>query len=77
MPTYMPGSGPQRISECTYYFDYDAKFGWCWRSNTELLSSDSLAETVLKQILYLHEKVETGKVARREIGSRTAQSQWS
>ena len=74
---WMPGSGPQRISECTYCFDYDAKFGWCWRSDTELLSTDSLAETILKQILHFHEQVRTGKVVRREIGSRNTRSEWS
>jgi hypothetical protein len=69
--------GPQRISECTYFFDYDTKFGWCWRSNTELLDTDSLAETLLKQMLYFHEKVESGKVVRREMEGRRSRSQWS
>ena len=68
---FIPGAGPQRMSEDTYDFDYDAKFGWCWRSKTEMLSTDSLVETILKQMLLFHEKVESGKVARRELGDRT------
>jgi hypothetical protein len=70
-------SGPQIKSTSTYNFDYDAKFGWCWRSQEGLLSTDSLVETVLKQILNLHEKVDAGKVVRRVIGSGPTRSEWS
>jgi hypothetical protein len=63
---YIPGNGPQRNSERKYYFDYDAAFGWCWRSrDKKLLTTDSLVELILKQILDLHQKVDSGKITRR------------
>jgi hypothetical protein len=74
---YVPGNEPQRNSEHTYYFDYDASFGWCWRTDDgQLLNTDSLAESILKRILEFHAKVESGKVTRRH-QSRNIRSEWS
>ena len=63
---HIPGEEPQRISERTYYFDYNAALGWCWRADDgKLLNTDSLGELVLKQLLDLHRKVESGAVTRK------------
>lgn len=77
LQVHIPGFGPQIKSTCTYHFDYDAKFGWCWRSKEGLLSTDSLAETILKQVLNFHEKVEAGTVVRRDMGSGNVPTEWS
>jgi len=74
---HIPGNEPQRNSDRKYYFDYDAAFGWCWRSpDKQLLTTDSLAELVLKQILDLHGKVNSGKITRR-IHSPNPHTAWS
>jgi hypothetical protein len=62
---HIPGEEPQRLSEYTYSFDHDAATGWCWRSGKKLLTTEAVAELVLKQILETHNKVESGKVKRR------------
>jgi hypothetical protein len=73
---YIPGEEPQRISERTCYFDYDAALGWCWRCDGQLLDTESLGEMILKQILELHKKVELDKITpRRE--RRVRPSAWS
>jgi len=74
---HVPGNEPQRISKHTYYLDYDAALGWCWRTEDgQLLKTDSLGELILKEILELHKKVESGKVTRRH-RSRIPPSSWS
>jgi TIR domain len=75
---YIPGNEPQRHSERKYYFDYDAAFGWCWRSpDKKLLTTDSFSELLLKQILDLHQKVDSGTIARRTQSSKHHGTSWS
>jgi hypothetical protein len=72
---HIPGEEPQRLFERTYHFDYNAALGWCWRSDGQLLTTDSLAESILKEILELHGKVDSGKVTRKH-QSRVLPSSW-
>jgi hypothetical protein len=67
---HIPGEEPKRISDRKYYFDYDAALGWCWRSDEQLLTTDSLAELILKQILELHRQVESDTVPHRSLRER-------
>jgi hypothetical protein len=67
---HIPGEEPKRISDRTYYFDYDAALGWCWRSDRQLLTTDSLAESILKQILEIHGQVESDTVPLRGLRER-------
>jgi hypothetical protein len=67
---HIPGEEPKRISDRTIYFDYGAALGWCWRSDKQLLTTDSLAESILKQILEIHGQVESDTVPHRGLRER-------
>jgi hypothetical protein len=68
---YVPGYEPDCISTHEFRFDYNAALGWCWRlkasedSEHKLFTTAALSELVMKQIVELHEQVESGKVVRR------------
>jgi hypothetical protein len=67
---YTPSREPQRSSEQTFHFDYNAAFGWCWRegSKNEFLTSESLSELLMNKLLEAHQKVEAGGTPRRARG---------
>lgn len=76
---YLPGDGPQRISESAYRFDYNAAYGWCWREdkNGELFTAESLSELFLKALLETHRKIEVGEIARRRYAGGSRGTPWS
>ena len=76
---YLEGP-PQKISEIVFHFDYNAGYGWCWRSDDgkeRLLTTDALADFLMRMLLQAHQDVESGKVKRRQASRTRAASQWS
>ncbi len=67
---FLPREGPRVISKKEFYFDYDTACGWCWRSRERdskntLLTTPSLAESLIKRVFDLHERFKAGKITRR------------
>jgi len=63
---YLPGDGPQQVATTTYFFDYDAAYGWCWRDEKgEFSATESLCELLLKRLLEIHQKIDAGEIQRR------------
>jgi hypothetical protein len=66
------GGEPRVIAKYEFYFDYDHAYGWCWRSKGSkgtLITTETLAEHIIKRVFDLHEEFKTGKrVRRRERG---------
>lgn len=78
-PFYLDG-GPQKISEVVFHFDFNAGYGWCWRSDEgkeRLLTTDVLADFLMQMLLQAHQDVESGKLQRRRVSRTRAASQWS
>lgn len=72
---YVHGEEPKVISKREFHFDYEHTLGWCWRdrshgkSEESLLTTDRLAEHLIKRVFELHEKFRSGhKVRYRETG---------
>jgi hypothetical protein len=76
---YLDG-GPQKISELVFHFDYNAGYGWCWRSDERkerLLTTDAFADFLMQMLLQAHQDVESGKLQRRPVSRTRAASEWS
>ncbi len=55
---------PEKITETSFYFDYQPAYGWCWqlRSSTEYYDSAALADDLLKRLVNLQARFGRGEI---------------